>query len=173
MKQPCRDYVQKALETVCLIHKTNTINGDVLVFLTGFEEIDRFVKLFSALQADGTLKDDIFVLPLYAGLGVNKQMDVFKPAPYGKSILYSLKSLGKVIVATNIAETSITIDNVVYVIDCCFVKMRFFDPVTGTSAALTSRHGKSCCCTHFPEFLRSTCRACWPSKRYFKIIPHE
>ncbi len=122
LRQPCRDYVQRALETVCLIHKTNSINGDILVFLTGFEEIDKFIKLFGTVQADKTLSENIFVVPLYAGLGVHKQMDAFKPAPYGKR---------KVIVATNIAETSITIDNVVYVVDCCHAKMRFFDPATG------------------------------------------
>jgi ATP-dependent RNA helicase DDX35 len=124
LKQACRNYVQKALETLCLIHRSNAINGDVLIFMTGFEEINTFLKLFSQLQSEQLLKDDIYALPLYAGLGITKQMEVFKPAPYGKR---------KVIVSTNIAETSITIDNIAYIIDCCFVKMKFFDPSTGIS----------------------------------------
>ena len=158
LKQSCRDYVQKALETICLIHQTNPINGDVLVFLTGFEEIDKFLKLFAQLQADHTLNTDIYALPLYAGLGINKQMEVFKAAPYGKR---------KVIVATNVAETSITIDNIAYVIDCCFVKMKFFDPVTGNFHNFfiidnNLRHGESCYCTNCSIFMRPTRRSCRP-----------
>lgn len=138
LKEPCRDYVQKALETVCLIHRSNAVNGDVLVFMTGFEEIDKFLKLFSQLQSEQLLKDDIYALPLYAGLGISKQMEVFKSAPYGKR---------KVIVSTNIAETSITIDNIAYIIDCCFVKMKFFDPATGTCFRF-GRYGEPYCCSY-------------------------
>jgi ATP-dependent RNA helicase DDX35 len=55
------------------------------------------------------------VLPLYAGLSNDQQMRVFKATP---------QSTRKVVVATNIAETSVTIEGVVYVIDCGFVKVR-------------------------------------------------
>lgn len=53
-------------------------------------------------------------LPLYAGLPSQEQMAVFQPAPEGER---------KVIVATNVAEASVTIDGIVYVIDCGFVKV--------------------------------------------------
>lgn len=122
LKQPCKNYVQKAAETMCLIHKTQPINGDILVFLTGVEEIELFLKLFYELQANNTINKDIYAVPLYSGLGISKQMEVFKPTPYNTR---------KVIVSTNVAETSITIENISYVIDCCFVKMKFYDSVTG------------------------------------------
>jgi len=149
LDQPCKNYVQKALETLCLIHRNNAINGDVLVFMTGFEEINRFLKLFSQLQSEQLLKDNVYALPLYAGLGITKQMEVFKPAPYGKR---------KVIVSTNIAETSITIDNIAYIIDCCFVKMKFFDPSTGIPSLTLHRYGESYCYSCFTISMRSTCR---------------
>lgn len=51
---------------------------------------------------------------------MNEQVKIFEPAPFNTR---------KVIVATNIAETSITIDGVVFVVDCCLTKVRVYDPV--------------------------------------------
>jgi len=64
-----------------------------------------------------TLRPDeskIMALPMYAGLPTDQQMLVFRPVP---------RNTRKVVVATNIAETSITIDGIVYVVDCGFVKV--------------------------------------------------
>ena len=61
----------------------------------------------------------VLALPLYAGLSVDVQLSVFAPAPYG---------VRKVVVSTNIAEASLTVDGVVHVIDCGFVKLRSFRP---------------------------------------------
>ena len=57
---------------------------------------------------------DLYVLTMYANLPMHKQMDVFKKTPAGTR---------KVVLATNIAETSVTIDNIIYVVDCGFVKV--------------------------------------------------
>lgn len=69
----------------------------------------------------------IRVLPLYAGLPHDRQMGVFEPAP---------KGVRKIIVSTNIAETSVTIDGVVYVVDCGFVKIRAYNPRLGIESLI-------------------------------------
>jgi ATP-dependent RNA helicase DDX35 len=82
-------------------------------------------------------------LPLYAGLPTDQQMYVFDPAP---------ENTRKVIVSTNIAEASVTIDNILYVIDSGFVKLRAFNPATGietltatpvSKASATQRSGRA------------------------------
>lgn len=126
---PVSDYLQATLQTVLDIHKfqpegtkststeDNFCTGDILVFLTGQEEIDTMVTLIREKATDPAFKSNarMMVLPMYSGLPHDKQMAVFQPAPRGTR---------KVIVATNIAETSVTIDGIVYVLDCGFVKVR-------------------------------------------------
>ena len=72
---------------------------------------------------DERLAQQLLALPIFAGLPSEEQRSVFDRAPRG---------MRKVVVATNIAESSITIDNIVFVIDCGFVKIRAFNPKTGT-----------------------------------------
>jgi phage tail sheath gpL-like len=62
----------------------------------------------------------LHVLPLYSGLGSEQQLRVFEPLPH--------PNCRKVVVATNIAETSVTIDGIVYVVDCGFTKLRVANP---------------------------------------------
>ncbi|KAK6197717.1 hypothetical protein LQW54_010621 [Pestalotiopsis sp. IQ-011] len=122
LDSPTEDYVDKTISTVFDIHAEEP-EGDILVFLTGRDEIDNAVVAISERAADlqpGT--QSILVLPLYAGLTTEQQMYVFDEAP---------QNTRKVIVATNIAEASVTIDGIVYVVDCGFVKLRTFDPKTG------------------------------------------
>ena len=54
-------------------------------------------------------------------------------------------NLGKIVVATNIAETSITIENIVYVIDSCFVKIKNYDPFTNLESLVVIPASKSAC----------------------------
>lgn len=61
-------------------------------------------------------------IPLYGNMPMEAQMAVFAP---------TAPNTRKIIVSTNIAESSVTIDNIVYVIDSCFVKMKYFDYQTG------------------------------------------
>ncbi|XP_053327841.1 probable ATP-dependent RNA helicase DHX37 [Spea bombifrons] len=67
----------------------------------------------------------LFVLPLYSLLAPEKQAKVFRPTPSGTRLC---------VVATNVAETSLTIPGIKYVIDCGKVKKRFYDKVTGVSS---------------------------------------
>jgi ATP-dependent RNA helicase DDX35 len=79
------------------------------------EEIETLVKRIR--EKNASFQNHVWglkVLPLYAGLSMEQQLKVFRPAP---------PKTRKVIVATNIAETSVTIDGIVYVIDCGFVKV--------------------------------------------------
>uniref|UniRef100_F7F3D3 Activating signal cointegrator 1 complex subunit 3 n=1 Tax=Ornithorhynchus anatinus TaxID=9258 RepID=F7F3D3_ORNAN len=67
----------------------------------------------------------LYVLPLYSLLAPEKQAQVFKPPPEGTRLC---------VIATNVAETSLTIPNIKYVVDCGKVKKRFYDKVTGVSS---------------------------------------
>ena len=101
--------------------------GDILVFLTGQEEVDTACQLIMEEKADPRLRLSLMALPLYAGVGKGEQEAVFAPVPPGRR---------KVIVATNIAETSLTIEGVVYVVDCGFSKQRFYNSVRMPPAPL-------------------------------------
>jgi len=140
---PVEDYVEKAVQTVFDIH-SNEPSGDILVFLTGREEIDSAVQAVSERAVDLHPKADaIMAMPLYAGLSTEQQMYVFEEAP---------ENTRKVIFSTNIAEASITINGIVYVIDSGFVKLRAFNPTTGietltatpiSKASATQRAGRA------------------------------
>lgn len=121
LEEPAPDYVNKAIETAFQIH-TQEPDGDILVFLAGREEIDRAMQALSERAVSLHSKAQALQpLPLYAGLTTDEQMYVFEPAA---------ENTRKVILATNIAEASVTIDGIVYVIDTGFVKLRAYNPTT-------------------------------------------
>ncbi|KAK9092472.1 hypothetical protein Syun_027383 [Stephania yunnanensis] len=119
---PESDYIDAVLITIFQTHVEEG-PGDILVFLTGQEEIESVERLIEErfLQVPkGDLK--ILVVPIFSSLPSEKQIEVFKPAP---------PSYRKVILATNIAETSVTIPGIKYVIDPGLVKVRSYNPCTG------------------------------------------
>ncbi|KAK4042268.1 P-loop containing nucleoside triphosphate hydrolase protein [Parachaetomium inaequale] len=122
LDSPAEDYLEKAVSTVFDIHQ-NEPKGDILVFLTGREEIDQAVQAVSerSIQLPSG-SQSILPLPLYAGLPTDQQMYVFEEAP---------ENFRKVIFSTNISEASVTIDGIVYVVDSGFVKLRAYNPKTG------------------------------------------
>lgn len=125
LREPCHDYIEAALETVVSIHTTQP-PGDILIFLTGQEEIDTLVQLIKEKAAQLNQKTmQLKPVPIYAGLPVEKQMKVFAP---------TTPKIRKVVIATNIAETSITIDGIVYVVDSGFVKIKTYSGRTGLEA---------------------------------------
>ncbi|KAK3943500.1 P-loop containing nucleoside triphosphate hydrolase protein [Diplogelasinospora grovesii] len=122
LEAPAEDYLEKAVSTVFDIH-TKEPAGDILVFLTGRGEIEEAVQAVSERSAQlPPGSQSILPLPLYAGLTTEQQMYVFEDAP---------ANFRKVIFSTNIAEASVTIDGIVYVVDCGFVKLRAYNPRTG------------------------------------------
>src|SRR5579859_2396502 len=118
-KEPESDYLDAALITVMQIHITEP-PGDILLFLTGFEEIETACEvLFERMKALGSTVPELIILPIYSTLPSEQQSLIFEPAPEGAR---------KVVIATNIAETSITIDGIYYVIDPGFAKQNCYDP---------------------------------------------
>ncbi|XP_031228457.1 probable ATP-dependent RNA helicase DHX35 isoform X2 [Mastomys coucha] len=123
LQSPVPDYIKATVDTVVKIHQTEG-DGDILAFLTGQEEVEAVVSMLieqaRALARTG-MKKHLRVLPMYAGLPSFEQMKVFERVSH---------SVRKVVVATNVAETSITISGIVYVIDCGFMKLRAYNPRT-------------------------------------------
>lgn len=123
--QPEANYLHAAITTVIQIHTTQP-KGDILVFLTGQDEIDAAMEnLQETSRALGNKIAELIVCPIYANLPSEMQAKIFEPTPEGAR---------KVVLATNIAETSITIDGVVFVIDPGFVKQNSYNPKTGMSS---------------------------------------
>ncbi|KAL3687732.1 hypothetical protein R1sor_014041 [Riccia sorocarpa] len=122
---PEADYMDAALITTLQVHLEEA-PGDILVFLTGQEEIENMERLLTeraGFLPEGTPK--ILIAPIYAALPSEQQMRVFEPAPTG---------VRKVILATNIAETSLTIPGIRYVIDPGLVKAKVYDPRIGVES---------------------------------------
>ena len=128
-REPESDYLDAALVTVMQIHLTEP-KGDILLFLTGQEEIDTSCEvLFERMKALGPNVPDLLILPVYAQLPPEMQSRIFEPAPEGSR---------KVVIATNIAETSITIDGIYYVVDPGFVKQNAYDPKLGMDSLVVT-----------------------------------
>ncbi|KAK2957465.1 putative ATP-dependent RNA helicase DHX15 [Blattamonas nauphoetae] len=141
VSEPERDYLQAAIHTVVQIH-TLEEPGDILLFLTGEEEIeDACNKITAEIEGYGTgLGDDeipqAVVLPLYSSLPPNQQDRIFEDAPPPRRP--GGKPGRKIIVATNIAETSLTIDGIVYVVDPGFSKQKVYNPRIRVESLLPS-----------------------------------
>ncbi|MCJ1477634.1 DEAH-box ATP-dependent RNA helicase prp22 [Lambiella insularis] len=128
-REPESDYLDAALVTVMQIHLTEPM-GDILLFLTGQEEIDTSCEiLFERMKALGPSVPELIILPVYSALPSEMQSKIFDPAPPGSR---------KVVIATNIAETSITIDGIYYVIDPGFVKQNAYDPKLGMDSLVVT-----------------------------------
>ncbi|KAF4518411.1 hypothetical protein B566_EDAN002064 [Ephemera danica] len=111
--EPERDYLEAAIRTVIQIHMCEEILGDILLFLTGQEEIEEACKRIKReIDNLGPEVGELKCIPLYSTLPPNLQQRIFEPAPPNKPN----GAIGrKVVVSTNIAETSLTIDGVVFV----------------------------------------------------------
>ncbi|XP_038615627.1 ATP-dependent RNA helicase DHX33 [Tachyglossus aculeatus] len=134
-KQPQSDYLQAALVSVFQIHQEAPSSQDILVFLTGQEEIEAMSKTCRDIAKqlpDGC--PPLLVLPLYASLPYSQQLRVFQGAPKGSR---------KVIISTNIAETSITIAGIKFVIDTGMVKARKYSPGSGLEVLAVQRVSKA------------------------------
>lgn len=118
-KEPEHDYLDAALITVMQIHLTEP-EGDILVFLTGQEEIDTACQiLYERMKNLGPKVPELIILPVYSALPSEMQSRIFEPAPIGTR---------KCVVATNIAEASLTIDGIYYVVDPGFAKQKVYNP---------------------------------------------
>lgn len=131
---PAENYVEKAITTVVDIH-TQEGEGDILVFMTGREEIDFAVQAISERAPELEAKyGPLQPMPLYAGLTTEEQMYVFDKPPPGTR---------KVVFSTNIAEASVTIDGIVFVVDSGYVKLRAYNPKTGIESLTATSISKA------------------------------
>lgn len=122
-KQPEANYIQAAITTIFQIHMTQPLPGDILVFLTGQDEIETMEEILKDLILKlGDQIDPMLVCSIYSNLPQELQSKIFQPTP---------TNTRKVVLATNIAETSITIDGISYVIDPGYVKQNVYNPTTG------------------------------------------
>eukprot|EP00892_Ulva_mutabilis_P006507 jgi/Ulvmu1/4228/UM191_0001.1 len=138
-QEPERDYLEAAIRTVIQIH-VHEEPGDVLVFLTGEEEIEdacrKITREIETLQAAPNSKvGPVKVLPLYSTLPPKQQQRIFEDAPAATP---GGAAGRKVVVSTNIAETSLTIDGIVYVIDPGFSKQKVYNPRARVESLLVS-----------------------------------
>ncbi|CAK9217506.1 unnamed protein product [Sphagnum jensenii] len=116
--------VEATLEHICVKEE----EGAILVFLTGWDEIS---KLIERLKSNPVLNDSsrFLMLPLHGSMPTINQREIFQRPPRG---------VRKIVLATNIAETSITIDDVVYVIDCGKAKETSYDALNKLACLLPS-----------------------------------
>lgn len=120
--QPEANYLSAAITTVFQIHLSQPMPGDILVFLTGQDEIEQAeLSLQETAKKLGSAAPELIICPIYANLPTDLQQKIFDPTP---------PKCRKVVLATNIAETSLTIDNIVYVIDPGYVKENRYTPAT-------------------------------------------
>jgi pre-mRNA-splicing factor ATP-dependent RNA helicase DHX38/PRP16 len=130
------DYVMAAVKQALQIH-FNSPPGDILIFMTGQEDIEgtcqvlaeKMEKLTSGNDDDATKRKPLLVLPMYSQLPADLQAKIFDAAPAG---------VRKCIVATNVAETSLTVDGIKYVIDTGFCKLKVYNPKIGMDALLVT-----------------------------------
>jgi pre-mRNA-splicing factor ATP-dependent RNA helicase DHX15/PRP43 len=133
-----KDYLEASIRTVLQIHATEPA-GDILVFLTGEEEIEDACRRITAEVDDMIENADagpIRVYPLYGSLPPAQQQRIFDPAPTSRTP--NGRPGRKVIVSTNIAETSLTIDGIVYVVDPGFSKQKVYNPRIRVESLLVS-----------------------------------
>ncbi|KAF8936644.1 DEAH-box RNA helicase prp16 [Dissophora ornata] len=120
-KVPCEDYVDSAVKQVLAIHLGQPA-GDILVFMTGQEDIEITCQVVSERLAQIDNAPPLSVLPIYSQMPADLQAKIFEPGE---------NNARKCIVATNIGETSLTIDGILYVVDAGYVKLKVFNPKIG------------------------------------------
>ncbi len=142
-QEPERDYVEAALRTVLQIHDSEP-EGDILLFLTGEEEIEDACRKIN-LEVDEMIREadagPLKVYPLYGTLPPQQQQRIFDPAPPARK--HGGRPGRKCIVSTNIAETSLTIDGIVYVVDPGFSKQKVYNPRIRVESLLVSPISKA------------------------------
>ncbi|XBW34613.1 hypothetical protein QEN19_000179 [Hanseniaspora menglaensis] len=121
------DYLKSGLETVMTIYKQIKLGeldqGDILLFLTGQDEINSMMSKLKAVFEKLNI-NNLLIYPIYANLSLKEQSRIFESIP---------KNCFKLIIATNIAETSITLPNIKYVIDSGKIKTKKLNSLTQIS----------------------------------------
>ncbi|WPA91419.1 ATP-dependent helicase HrpB [Providencia zhijiangensis] len=133
---PNKPFHQEVASAVWQLMQQQT--GSLLLFLPGVGEIER-----TKSELEGLVTDDVMLCPMYGALSIQAQQHAILPAPEGKR---------KVVLATNIAETSLTIEGIRLVVDSGFERVGQFNPRSGltklikkriSQASMTQRAGRA------------------------------
>lgn len=116
------DYVDAAVQQALKIH-FQPGKGDILIFMTGQEDVDATCFLLQDRLEKSESTIPLIILPIYSQLASEVQAKIFEASDNRKCI-----------VATNIAETSLTLDGVRYVIDTGLCKLKVYNPKIGMDA---------------------------------------
>ncbi|KAL0060618.1 hypothetical protein AAF712_012621 [Marasmius tenuissimus] len=158
LKEPVADYTRKAAELSLDINLKQG-PGDILVFLTGREEIENCLEYLSDMLPTVPRNATRLVpLALHAGLTTEEQLAVFEPAERGTR---------KLIVSTNIAEASVTIEGIKFVVDSGFVKIRVYNPTTALASLATVPTSKASATQRAGRAGRTSPGIC------YRLYPHE
>jgi pre-mRNA-splicing factor ATP-dependent RNA helicase DHX38/PRP16 len=120
-RSPVEDYVDQAVQQILAIH-VSMGPGDILVFMTGQEDIEVTCELVRERLDALNDPPKLSILPIYSQMPADLQAKIFDRAPPG---------VRKCIVATNIAETSLTVDGIMYVVDAGYSKLKVYNPRMG------------------------------------------
>jgi len=143
----CGDFLAESVRTVLAIHTTER-PGAILVFLPDKRHVQSVVDQLrewsemstassaatttssssSSTAAAAAAKGKLSIVPLYEGMSDQEQLRAMRPARPG---------VRKIIVSTSVAESSLTIDDVVYVVDSCYDRMKHFNPATCLDMSVT------------------------------------
>eukprot|EP01128_Nolandella_sp_AFSM9_P010324 TRINITY_DN710_c0_g1_i1.p1 TRINITY_DN710_c0_g1~~TRINITY_DN710_c0_g1_i1.p1 ORF type:complete len:1005 (+),score=215.59 TRINITY_DN710_c0_g1_i1:41-3055(+) len=133
-RAPEADYIEAAIVTTLQIHITQP-PGDILIFLTGQDEVETCADaLVAKTRGLGNKIKELIVCKIYSTLPSDLQAKIFEETPPGAR---------KVVVSTNISETSLTIDGICFVIDCGFSKQKDYDPRTGMESLVVTPVSKA------------------------------
>ncbi|GBP79903.1 Probable ATP-dependent RNA helicase YTHDC2 [Eumeta japonica] len=141
----------------------NLPKGSILIFLPGYDDIVTIRDLIQSYSEMNTVKYQIFTL--HSNMQTLDQKKVFNPLPNAR----------KIIISTNIAETSITIDDVVYVIDSCKVKEKYYESSGGVCSLQCVWTSRACCQQRAGRAGRTKPGHCFHmcSRRRFKNLPQN
>ncbi|CAO1411037.1 unnamed protein product [Diamesa hyperborea] len=123
-KNTTEDYVDAAVKQALQIHLQD-IEGDMLIFMPGQEDIEVTCEVLADRLLEIENAPQLSILPIYSQLPSDLQAKIFQKSPEG---------LRKCVVATNIAETSLTVDGIMYVIDSGYCKLKVYNPRIGMDA---------------------------------------
>lgn len=118
------DYVEAAVKQALQIHLQPT-KGDILIFMPGQEDIEVTCEVLGERLAEIDAAPPLSILPIYSQLPSDLQAKIFQASSDG---------VRKCVVATNIAETSLTVDGIMYVVDSGYCKLKVYNPRIGMDA---------------------------------------
>ncbi|CAH8553351.1 Pre-mRNA-splicing factor ATP-dependent RNA helicase PRP16 [Schistosoma haematobium] len=124
-KTTVMDYVDASVKQAIQVHLGSPTDGDILIFMPGQEDIEVTCELIAERLSNLDEAPPLSILPIYSQLPSDLQAKIFMKAENG---------VRKCVVATNIAETSLTVDGIRYVIDCGYCKLKVFNPKIGMDA---------------------------------------